>query len=83
MGSMQQFESLTASSLYCDKCKKAMPVRERLLLVLPDKEIFDYLCTGCGASVGQREVTVGDKLMSQAVAARRGRPSRAVHPLLP
>ena len=36
----QQFENLTASSLYCDKCKTAMPVRERLLLVLPDKEIF-------------------------------------------
>ena len=39
----QQFESFTASSLYCEKCKAAMPVRERLLLVLPDKELFDYL----------------------------------------
>ena len=45
-----------------------MPVRERLLLVLPDREIFDYLCTGCGSSVGQREVTAGDKLMAQAMA---------------
>jgi hypothetical protein len=79
---MQQFESLTASSLYCDHCKKAMPVRERLLLILPDREIFDYLCTGCGASVGQREVTAGEKLMSQAVA-RRKRPARAVRQLLP
>ncbi|VVM04973.1 hypothetical protein MAMC_00344 [Methylacidimicrobium cyclopophantes] len=33
-----------------------MAVRERLLLVLPGKEIYDYLCTGCGASLGQREV---------------------------
>jgi hypothetical protein len=47
-----------------------MPVRERLLLILPDKEIFDYLCTGCGSSVGQREVTAGEKMMSQAMAAR-------------
>jgi len=39
-----------------------MPVRERLLLILPDKEIFDYLCTGCGSSVGQREVTAGEKI---------------------
>ena len=39
-----------------------MPVRERLLLVLPDKEIFDYLCTGCASSVGQREVTAGEKM---------------------
>ena len=75
--SQQQFESLTASSLYCDKCKAAMPVRERLLLILPEKEIFDYLCTGCGSSVGQREVTAGEKMMSQAVARGR-RPARSL-----
>jgi len=69
--SQKQFENFTASSLYCDKCKAAMPVRERLLLVLPDKEIFDYLCTGCAASVGQREVTAGDKIMAQAAHGRR------------
>ena len=68
-----QFENLTASSLYCDKCKAAMPVRERLLLVLPDKEIFDYLCTGCASSVGQREVTAGEKIMAQAMRPRRQR----------
>ena len=50
--SQQQFENFTASSLYCEKCKTAMPVRERLLLILPDKEIYDYLCTGCASSVG-------------------------------
>jgi hypothetical protein len=55
-----QFESLRASSLYCRRCGQAMPVRERLLLVLPDKEIYDYLCTGCADSVGQREVTAGE-----------------------
>ena len=69
----QQFENLTASSLYCEKCKTAMPVRERLLLVLPDKEIFDYLCTGCASSLGQREVTAGDKMMAQRAAPRRPR----------
>jgi hypothetical protein len=65
--SQQQFENFTASSLYCEKCKAAMPVRERLLLVLPDREMFDYLCTGCASSVGQREVTAGEKMMMQAV----------------
>lgn len=50
-----------------------MPVRERLLLILPEKEIFDYLCTGCASSVGQREVTAGDKLMAQARAPQRQR----------
>jgi hypothetical protein len=77
--SQQQFENFTASSLYCEKCRAAMPVRERLLLILPDKEIFDYLCTGCGSSVGQREVTAGDKMLMQAMAARnrgRNRPVR-------
>jgi hypothetical protein len=58
-----------------------MPVRERLLLVLPDKELFDYLCTECGSSVGQREVTAGEKLMSQAMVARRRRPVRSVQHL--
>jgi len=66
----QQFESFTASSHYCDKCKTAMPVRERLLLVLPEREIFDYLCTGCGSSVGRREVTAGEKLMAQGTYSK-------------
>ena len=81
MGSMseQQFENFTASSLYCGKCKAAMPVRERLLLVLPDKEIYDYLCTGCASSVGSREVTAGEKMMAQAMAARR--PKRRARPV--
>ena len=76
--SQQQFENFTASSLYCEKCRAAMPVRERLLLILPDKEIFDYLCTGCGSSVGQREVTAGDKMSMQAMAARNRARSRPV-----
>lgn len=75
---MQQFENFTASSLYCEKCKAAMPVRERLLLVLPDKELYDYLCTGCASSVGSREVTAGEKMMAQAMAAKEARPSRRV-----
>jgi hypothetical protein len=81
--SQQQFENFTASSLYCEKCRAAMPVRERLLLVLPDKEIFDYLCTGCGSSVGRREITAGEKLMTQAVPGRRRRRSTVVDQLTP
>jgi hypothetical protein len=69
----QQFENFTASSLYCEKCQAAKPVRERLLLVLPDKEIFDYLCTECGSSVGSREVSAGEKLMRQAMSPPRSR----------
>ena len=69
--SPSQFKSLRASSLYCSKCQKAMPVRERLLLVLPDKEIYDYLCTGCAGSVGQREVTNAEKITAVSAAGRR------------
>jgi len=32
-------------------------VRERLLLVLPDGELYEYLCTCCGESVGKRKLT--------------------------
>lgn len=71
---MSQFEKLRASSLYCNQCAKAMPVREMLLLVLPDKEIYDYLCTGCSASLGSREVSEGDLRMSKASkVAMKGR----------
>ncbi len=31
-----------------------MPVRQRLLLVLPDGDLYDYLCQGCGSSVGSK-----------------------------
>ena len=71
--SARQFDQFRASSLYCGSCKKAMPVREKLLLVLPDKELYDYLCTGCGSAVGTREVTATDKLIKQKMAAPRGR----------
>ena len=54
-----------------------MPVRERLLLVLPDREIFDYLCTGWGSSVGRREVTAGEKMLAREVARRRPRSGAA------
>jgi hypothetical protein len=68
---MGQFENLRASSLYCNKCAKAMPVRESLLLVLPDKEIHDYLCTGCSSSLGRREVSAGELLMARSAPPRR------------
>ena len=69
----QQFENFTASTLFCEKCQTATPVRERLLLVLPDKEIFDYLCAECGSSVGQREVSAGEKTTAAAMSGRAQR----------
>jgi len=52
-----QFGSFTASELYCPKCRRAQPVREKLLLVLPSGELHEFLCTGCGGSLAQRTVS--------------------------
>ena len=51
------FEEFQASALFCNACRCAQPVRQRLLLVLPDGELFEYLCAACGASVGSRKVS--------------------------
>ncbi|HEY2990004.1 MAG TPA: cytoplasmic protein [Candidatus Binatia bacterium] len=50
----KQFDQLRASLLHCNRCRRAMPVRERLLLVLPDGDLYDYLCQGCGSSLGSK-----------------------------
>ena len=52
-----QFEEFQASALFCPRCQAARPVRERLLLILPDGELHEYLCAACGSSVGKRKAT--------------------------
>jgi hypothetical protein len=51
-----QFEDFRASELYCPRCKRAMPVRSRLLLILPDGELHEYLCQRCATSLGTKTV---------------------------
>jgi len=72
---MEQFESFKASRLYCRRCAKSMPVRERLLLILSDKDLYEYLCTGCGDALGEREVSLEEKRRTALHAPRvhRGR----------
>gem|GEM_PF-6977629 len=48
------YAEFCASELYCPKCKKAVPARERHLLYLPTGDLFDYTCPECGTSVGSR-----------------------------
>jgi hypothetical protein len=48
------FEQFEATSLYCAQCKSAVPVRKRLLLVLPEGDQYEYLCAYCSASVGTK-----------------------------
>ncbi len=58
----ETFGSFRASSLYCQKCNQAVPVREKLLLVLPDGQLFDYLCIYCASSVGTRKEKVQEEV---------------------
>jgi len=48
------FEQFEATSLYCPRCKAAVPVRKRLLLVLPEGDEYEYLCAYCSYSVGMK-----------------------------
>ena len=73
----RQFGAFTASELYCPKCKRAQPVREKLLLVLPSGDLHEFLCTGCGTSLAKRTVSApATKVAASAsprTGARRGR----------
>ena len=51
------FKELEASELFCPKCQKSVPVRKRLLLVLPDGDKYDYLCPYCSTSVGTKTIS--------------------------
>lgn len=54
-GKPEAYRDFTATELYCPKCRQAMAVREKMLLVLPDGDLFDYVCSKCGTSVGSRK----------------------------
>lgn len=49
-----QYKDFEASELYCPSCKASMPVRKRLLIVLPDGDKYEYLCARCNTSVGDK-----------------------------
>ncbi len=49
-----QYGEFRASLLYCPTCRQATPTRERLLLVLPTGNLYEYLCTECGTSTGSK-----------------------------
>ena len=48
-GSYKDFE---ATVLFCPYCKEPMPVKKKLLLILPEGEKYDYLCSKCGRPIG-------------------------------
>jgi hypothetical protein len=46
------YAEFEATSLFCSRCRKAVPVRKKLFLVLPTGAKYDYLCAECGSPVG-------------------------------
>lgn len=50
----RQFRDLEATLLRCPRCAEAVPVRKRLLLVLPEGDKFEYVCTRCSATCGTK-----------------------------
>lgn len=56
------YDDFDATELYCPKCRKAVPVRKRLLLILSNGDKYDYSCVYCGTSVGDKTVTQTDNL---------------------
>ena len=52
--SINAYREFDATELYCPQCKKAVSVRKRLLLVVPEGEKYEYLCAHCSTSVGTK-----------------------------
>ena len=50
----EQYGAFRASLLFCPNCRQATPTRERLLLVLPTGNLYEYLCMECGTSTGSK-----------------------------
>ena len=54
MAPQRQYDDLQATELFCPRCRAAMPVRENLLLVLPDGDIYQITCARCGDELARQ-----------------------------
>jgi uncharacterized Zn finger protein len=57
----ETYKDFDATELYCPRCKRAVRVLKRLLLIVPQGEKYDYTCAHCGTTVGDKLVTMKDK----------------------
>jgi hypothetical protein len=48
------YKEFDATELYCPRCKQSVPVRKRLLLVVPEGDKYEYLCSFCSESIGTK-----------------------------
>jgi hypothetical protein len=60
MMAKEQYRDFEATELFCPRCRRAVPVRKRLLLVLPEGDKYNYSCVFCGTSVGDKIVRGGE-----------------------
>lgn len=52
----EAFADLEVSEVYCPGCRRAVPVRRRLLLVLPEGDKIEYSCTVCAKPLASKVV---------------------------
>ena len=52
----EAYKDFDATELFCPRCKRAVAVRKKLLLILQEGEKYDYSCIYCGTSVGDKLV---------------------------
>ena len=74
------YREFEAESLFCGTCRRAMPVRKKLLLVLPTGNKYDYVCQQCGTPIGgkvDRDPTAFRETSRAATAAAKPRPRGA------
>lgn len=71
------FKEFEATALFCGRCKRATPVRKKLLLVLPTGNKYDYTCSVCGSGVGGKiDSDATDFYRTTAPRAPTARPPR-------
>jgi hypothetical protein len=58
----ETYKDFDATELFCPNCRRAVPVRKRLLLILSNGDKYDYSCVFCGTSVGDKTVSQKDNL---------------------
>lgn len=58
----ETFREFDATELHCPKCRQAVPVRKRLLLVLPEGDKYEYLCAFCATTVGTKVARGGEQM---------------------
>lgn len=76
-GAYGEFE---AAALYCARCRRAVAVRKKLLLILPTGTQYDYVCQECGTPIGSKLDQDPGEFHRTARAAGSGPPTPSAPP---